>query len=47
MDLQDLDAVREEAEESLARSILFGERLEDEAFVVTEEQGQTVLTFPI
>jgi uncharacterized protein DUF6894 len=49
-DLHDLDAVREEAEES-ARQItrdrlLFGELVEDEAFVVTDEQGQTVLICP-
>jgi hypothetical protein len=51
MDLRDLDAAREEAEAS-ARQItndrlLFGELVEDEAFVVTDEQGETVLTFPL
>jgi hypothetical protein len=50
MDLHDLDAVREEAEES-ARQItcdrlLLGELVEDEAFVVTDEEGQTVLICP-
>jgi len=49
MDLRDLDAVREEAEES-ARQItsdrlLFGELIEDETFVVMDDHGQTVLTF--
>jgi len=50
MDLEDLDAVREEAQESARQvtsdRLLFGEQIEDEAFVVTDEQGQTVLTFP-
>ena len=51
VDLQDLDAVRKEAEES-ARQItsdrlLFGELVEDEAFVVTDEQGETILIFPL
>jgi hypothetical protein len=50
MDLDDLDAAREEAMESVRQvrcdRLLFGELIEDESFVVADEQGQTVLTFP-
>jgi hypothetical protein len=48
-ELQDLDAVREEAKESarqiMTDKLLLGQLADDEVFVVTDEQGETVLTF--
>jgi cell division FtsZ-interacting protein ZapD len=50
IDLQDLDAVREEvtvaARQIMSDKLLFGQMANDETFVVTDEQGRTVLTFP-
>ena len=50
MELQDLDAVLEEARESarqiMSERVLEGHGPDGRVFVVTEEQGETVLTFP-
>jgi hypothetical protein len=50
IELDDLDAVREEATESarqmMSEQVLRGQTPDGEEFVVTDEQGQTVLTFP-
>jgi hypothetical protein len=50
VELEHLDAVREEAilnaREVMSQQVLSGERLDDQTFVVTDEHGDTVLTFP-
>jgi hypothetical protein len=50
MELQDLDAVLVEARESarqiMSERVLEGHEPDGRVFVVTEEQGETVLTFP-
>ena len=50
IDFHNLDAVREEATESaremMSEKIREGHGPDGRAFVVTDEQGQTVLTFP-
>jgi len=50
IELRDLDAVREEATESaremMSEEILEGHGPGDRAFVVTDEHGHVVLTFP-
>jgi Domain of unknown function (DUF6894) len=50
LELDDLDAVREEATQGarqVAREqVRLGRQRDDQSFVVTDEQGQTVLTFP-
>ena len=50
IELDDLDEVREKATQG-ARQIMreqarLGRPQDDQSFVVTDEQGQTVLTFP-
>jgi len=50
IELQDLEAVREQAttlaRQSMSERVLDGHAPNGRTFVVTDEQGQTVLTFP-
>jgi hypothetical protein len=50
IELQDLDAVREEAilsaREVMSQQVLSGKRRDGQSFVVTDDQGDIVLTFP-
>ena len=50
MELPDVDAVYEEAVESareiMSQQVLRGERANGQAFVIADECGNTVMTFP-
>jgi hypothetical protein len=50
MDLENLDEVRKEAtlaaREILSELVLQGKEMDDRAFIVEDETGETVLTYP-